>query len=256
MRKKIAILSMFCLTLTVQASGQSNEVDSFYTEPVVTTDMLMQPLKPSCLRNVTEGAGWDRNWFLEVKGGTSAFLGTPVGCGDLFGRLTPAFQIGVGKWFTPAVGGRVEFQGFQFKNAEFATMKYQFIHADFIYNLTAFIRQNDLGLSRWDVIPFLGVGMVQNSDWYIPGKSGGNHPFAFAYGLEVRYRITDRIHAVAELSGMSTMKNFDAIGTSSRFGDNMLSLSAGLFLYWERSVSSVSSMQSLSWIRMRNFRNL
>ena len=86
MRKKIAIMSMLCLALTAQASGQSNEVDSFYTEPVITTDMLMQPLKPTYLRNVTEGAGWDRNWFLEVKGGTSAFLGTPVGCGDLFDR--------------------------------------------------------------------------------------------------------------------------------------------------------------------------
>ena len=189
---------------------------------------MLQSLQPTYLRNVSEGSGWDRNWFLEVKGGTSAFLGSPVGCGDLFDRLTPALQVGVGKWFTPAVGGRIEFQGCQFKNAEFSTMKYQFIHADFMYNLTAFIRQNELGLSRWDVIPFLGIGMVHNSDWSSGNRSGTNHPFAFAYGLEARYRITNRLHMLAELSGMTTMKNFDAIGSSSRFGDNMLTLSAGL----------------------------
>ena len=228
MKKKIVIMSMLCLALTASASGQSNEVDSSYMEPVVTSDVMLQSLQPTYLRNVSEGSGWDRNWFLEVKGGTSAFLGSPVGCGDLFDRLTPAVQVGIGKWFTPAVGGRIEFQGCQFKNAEFATMKYQFIHADFMYNLTAFIRQNELGLSRWDVIPFLGIGMVHNSDWSSGNRSGTNHPFAFAYGLEARYRITNRLHLLAELSGMTTMKNFDAIGSSSRFGDNMLTLSAGL----------------------------
>ena len=228
MKKKIVIMSMLCLALTASASGQSNEVDSSYMEPVVTSDVMLQSLQPTYLRNVSEGSGWVRNWFLEVKGGTSAFLGSPVGCGDLFDRLTPALQVGVGKWFTPAVGGRIEFQGCQFKNAEFATMKYQFIHADFMYNLTAFIRQNELGLSRWDVIPFLGIGMVHNSDWSSGNRSGTNHPFAFAYGLEARYRITNRLHMLAELSGMTTMKNFDAIGSSSRFGDNMLTLSAGL----------------------------
>ena len=228
MKKKIVIMSMLCLALTASASGQSNEVDSSYMEPVITSDVMLQSLQPTYLRNVSEGSGWDRNWFLEVKGGTSAFLGSPVGCGDLFDRLTPALQVGVGKWFTPAVGGRIEFQGCQFKNAEFSTMKYQFIHADFMYNLTAFIRQNELGLSRWDVIPFLGIGMVHNSDWSSGNRSGTNHPFAFAYGLEARYRITNRLHLLAELSGMTTMKNFDAIGSSSRFGDNMLTLSAGL----------------------------
>ena len=228
MKKKIVIMSMLCLALTASASGQSNEVDSSYMEPVITSDVMLQSLQPTYLRNVSEGSGWDRNWFLEVKGGTSAFLGSPVGCGDLFDRLTPAVQVGIGKWFTPAVGGRIEFQGCQFKNAEFATMKYQFIHADFMYNLTAFISQNELGLSRWDVIPFLGIGMVHNSDWSNGNGSGTNHPFAFAYGLEARYRITNRLHLLAELSGMTTMKNFDAIGSSSRFGDNMLTLSAGL----------------------------
>ena len=122
MKKKIVIMSMLCLALTASASGQSNEADSSYMEPAVTSDVMLQSLQPTYLRNVCEGSGWDRSWFLEVKGGTSAFLGSPIGCGDLFDRLTPTLQVGIGKWFTPAVGGRIEFQGCQFKNAEFATM--------------------------------------------------------------------------------------------------------------------------------------
>lgn len=110
MKKKIVIMSMICLALTASASGQSNEVDSSYMEPVITSDVMLQSLQPTYLRNVSEGSGWDRNWFLEVKGGTSTFLGSPVGCGDLFDRLTPALQVGIGKWFTPAVGVELSFR--------------------------------------------------------------------------------------------------------------------------------------------------
>lgn len=58
-----------------------------------------------------------------------------------------------------------------------------------------------------------------------------------------RYRISNRLHLVAELSGMTTFKSFDAIGASNRFGDNMLNLSAGLSLTigksgWKRVVDA------------------
>lgn len=231
MKKKIFFMSMFCLALTTVAHGQQTSADTLAVKADITTEYLLQPLKPTYLKNANVASGWGSNWFVEVKGGASAFMGSPLGCGDVFDRVTPTLQVGIGKWFTPAVGGRVAFQGFQFKNAEFAKMDYQFVHADFMYNLTAFVRQNELGLARWDVIPFIGVGMAHNSDWNGNGVTGhvsGSHPFAFAYGLEARYHLTNRLHLTAELSGMTTMKNFDAIGTASRFGDNMITLSAGL----------------------------
>jgi len=43
------------------------------------------------------------NWFVSVTGGATAFLGTPLGCEDLFGRVKPSYNLAVGKWFTPAV---------------------------------------------------------------------------------------------------------------------------------------------------------
>ena len=61
-----------------------------------------------------------------------------------------------------------------------------------------------------------------------PGHASGSHPFAFSYGVECRYRLNNRMHLLAELSGLTTAKNFDAVGSSSKFGDNMLTLSAGL----------------------------
>ena len=233
MTGKILFLSTLCLSaMTVKATDVNTTSDSIVKQVSVTSEYYLQTLKPTYLTNVSEAANWGKNWFIEVKGGASAFLGSPIGCGDVFDRLTPALQVGLGKWFTPAVGGRVVYQGMSFKNGEFKSMNYHFVHADFLYNLTSGINCNDLGLSRWDVIPYVGVGMIYNPDWYAtcshPGGASGSHPFAFSYGLECRYRLTNRMHVVAELSGMTTAKNFDGLGASSKFGDNMLTLSVGL----------------------------
>lgn len=233
MTGKNLFLSALCLSaMTVKASDADTASDSIVKQVSVTSENYLQTLKPTYLTNVSEAANWGNNWFIEVKGGASAFLGSPIGCGDVFDRLSPALQVGLGKWFTPAVGGRVAYQGMSFKNGEFKSMNYHFVHADFLYNLTSGINCNDLGMSRWDVIPYVGVGMIYNPDWYstcgYPGGASGSHPFAFSYGLECRYRLTNRMQLVGELSGMTTAKNFDGIGASSKFGDNMLTLSAGL----------------------------
>ena len=224
---------MMCLAaMTASAQTARQSSDSLYIQKSYSQEQMLMPVNPTYLKNVSEAANWGRNWFIEAKGGASAFLGTPIGCGDVFDRVTPLLQIGVGKWFTPAIGGRIGFQGLSFKNAEFQTMKYQFVHADFLYNITSGIRQNESGIPLWDVIPFVGVGMIHNSDWInnctCQGGSSGSHPFAFTYGVEARYRISDRVHLVGEVSGMLTARNFDGIGTSTKFGDNMISVSAGL----------------------------
>lgn len=56
---------------------------------------------------------WTDNWFISVSGGASSFIGSPLGCDDLFGRIKPALQISLGKWHTPSVGNRLVFQGFE-----------------------------------------------------------------------------------------------------------------------------------------------
>ena len=233
MTGKILFLSTLCLSvLPLRANDADTSADSIAMQVQETSEQYLQRLTPTYLKKVSEAANWGRNWFMEVKGGASAFLGSPIGCGDVFDRLTPVLQLGVGKWFTPAVGGRVAYQGFRFKNAELKSMDYHFFHADFLFNLCSGVRCNDLGLSRWDVIPYLGVGMAYNPNWKTddmnPDHASGNHPFAFSYGLELRYRLGNRIQLVADISGMTTAKDFVGVSPSSGFGDHMISLSAGL----------------------------
>lgn len=260
------MMCLIAMTASAQTARQSS--DSLYIQKSYSQEQMLMPVNPTYLKHVSEAANWGRNWFIEAKGGASAFLGTPIGCGDVFDRVTPLLQIGVGKWFTPAIGGRIGFQGLSFKNADFQTMKYQFVHADFLYNITSGIRQNESGIPLWDVIPFVGVGMIHNSDWInnctCQGGSSGSHPFAFTYGVEARYRISDRVHLVGEVSGMLTARNFDGIGTSTKFGDNMISVSAGLSFTigktgWKRVVDATPYIEQnlalqdyIAYMRDRN----
>lgn len=259
MRKNILMFLTGCLaTMTISASNTHHNADSIYKQNLFSQEQMRLPMNPTYLKNVSEAANWGRNWFIEIKGGASAFLGSPIGCGDVFDRITPALQVGVGKWFTPAIGGRVGFQGLTFKNAEFKSMKYQFYHADLMYNLTSGLRQNEDGLSLWDIVPYVGVGMVHNADWSDPCSCGsgsdGSRPFAFTYGLEISYRIGNRVKLVAGVSGLTTAQNFDNIGSSIKFKDNMLTVSAGLSITlgkagWKRVVDATPYIEQNAYLK-------
>lgn len=259
MRKNILMFLTGCLaTMTISASNTHHNADSIYKQNTFSQKQMLLPMNPTYLKNVSEAANWGRNWFIEIKGGASAFLGSPIGCGDVFDRITPALQVGVGKWFTPAIGGRVGFQGLTFKNAEFKSMKYQFYHADLMYNLTSGLRQNEYGLSLWDIVPYVGVGMIHNANWSDPCSCGrgsdGSRPFAFTYGLEIGYRIGNRVKLIAGVSGLTTAQNFDNMGSSIKFKDNMLTFSAGLSITlgkagWKRVVDATPYIEQNAYLK-------
>lgn len=259
MRKNILLFLTGCFaTMIVSASNIHHNADSIYKQNLFSQEQMLLPMNPTYLKNISEAANWGRNWFIEIKGGASAFLGSPIGCGDVFDRITPALQVGVGKWFTPAIGGRVGFQGLTFKNAEFKYMKYQLYHADLMYNLTSGLRQNEYGLSFWDIVPYVGVGMVHNADWSDPCSCGsgadGSRPFAFTYGLEIGYRIGNRVKLVAGVSGLTTAQNFDNMGSSIKFKDNILTVSAGLSITlgkagWKRLVDATPYIEQNAYLK-------
>lgn len=259
MRKNFLMFLTGCLAaMTVSASNIHHNADSIYKQNTFSQEQMLLPMNPTYLKNISEAANWGRNWFIEIKGGASAFLGSPIGCGDVFDRITPALQVGVGKWFTPAIGGRVGFQGLTFKNAEFKSMKYQLYHADLMYNLTSGLRQNEYGLSLWDIVPYVGVGMIHNGDWSDPCSCGsgsdGSRPFAFTYGLEIGYRIGNRVKLVAGVSGLTTAQNFDNMGSSIKFKDNMFTVSAGLSITlgkagWKRVVDATPYIEQNAYLK-------
>ena len=83
--------TLFILTLGFSFQGQINARAVLPTDSIKQTHLLHQeeilkPLEPTLLPNEVAYSNWKSNWFFNVSGGTSAFIGSPLGCEDLFGR--------------------------------------------------------------------------------------------------------------------------------------------------------------------------
>ena len=234
MIRRFLLLTVLSLPLMARAYNVP-VTDTIRWEIVPQWEELLQPLKPVYLENAVEVSPWRGNWFMNVSGGVSAFIGSPLGCGDIFDRTKPALSVSVGKWFTPAIGARVTFQGMQFKDALLETRKFQHLHADLMWNVLSSISQSKDDF-RWDLVPYVGLGLLHNDEL-------DRQPFAVSYGVQGRYRLTDRLHLTAELGCATTFKDFDGMGAGNRWGDRMLSLTAG-FSYtigkrgWKRVVDA------------------
>jgi len=59
-------------------------------------------------------------------------------------------------------------------------------------------------------------------------EDNGKSPFVINYGVIGQYRLTKRLAVNMELGGATTFRDFDGVGASNKFGDNLFTLSAGL----------------------------
>lgn len=169
-------------------------------------------------------------WFINPSVGVTAFIGSPLGCEDLFGRVTPVFSLSAGKWFNRSVGGRVTFQGFDFINGNINHNKYLGAFMDVLWNPS---RQYSNNKVRWEFVPFIGTGLVSNF-------TANKNNFAIHYGLQNLIRINDLLSFTLEFGGFSSFSDFDGIGSNGTLKDNMFHITAGLtFRFKERKNSYV-----------------
>ena len=245
MTKQLIFIFIMLCTVQAQTKAQSAQEDTVrYTSRHAAAELL-QPTQPVYLDGVVLPMRGSGNWFVSIAGGTTAFLGTPLGCEDLFGRLKPSYSLAVGKWFTPSVGARINYSGLQFKDARLSTQDYHHIHADLLWNVLGgrYARKEQV---RWSLAPFAGVGLLHHA-------TNGHNPFAISYGVQGQYRISKRVSAMLELSGMTTFQDFDGYGRANRLGDHMLSLSAGFTFHigqtgWKRAIDATSYIRRDEWL--------
>ena len=210
-------------------------------------DEMLRPLKPSYMKGALVASPWTDNWVIQAAGGTTVFLGTPLGCNDLFGRMKPAFSVSLGKWFTPSVGGRLNYGGIQFNDCDNQSQDYQYLRADFMWNVLGNLYEDDdHSFSRWSVIPYVGIGMLHNKD-------NGHKPFAISYGIQGQYHLSRCIAVTAEIGNMTTMQDFDGYGNAHRLGDHLLSASLGLSVHigksgWKRAIDARPYIAQNEWL--------
>lgn len=236
------------LCLCGQVQGNAKTTDdgtNGLVSSVMNEDMLRQ-IEPTYLKEVAVPSAWSSNWFVGVSGGTSTFVGKPFGAGNLFDRMKPALAIEAGKWFTPEIGGRLSFQGFQFKDASMSVRDYKIVHADFLWNMSSSFATNYATTQRWGVIPFVGCGIIHNED-------NCKSPFVINYGMMAQYQLTRRLSVNMELGGATMFRDFDSKGSSNKFGDNLFTLSAGLTFNigkvgWKKVVDAAPYINQNKWL--------
>lgn len=106
----LAVMATYALPLRAQEDKYKDYQEVYRdtvdfvapTEVQLRKDSILDPL-----RVVTNK--FERNWFVFATGGVHTFRGDYSSTGKFSGTLSPDWGVGVGKWFTPGVGLKVEF---------------------------------------------------------------------------------------------------------------------------------------------------
>ena len=203
-------------------------------------------------RYITNGF-WD-NWFIQFGAGAQMYFGDHNKELELGDRITPAFEIAAGKWFTPSIGTRLMVQGLSYKGATqngahstgvgvagkeghgywLTHQKYPFVnaHVDFMFNLS-----NIIGGYRedrfWDIQPYVGVG------WICTWDEPKNQSVTYAAGIHNSFRLGERFDLYLDVRGGMLADTFEG-ETGGRNHEGNLSATLGLAYNfnkrgWDRS---------------------
>lgn len=198
MKQSVIALFLACFTLSAVAQGESKK------GPYETNKF------------------WD-NWFISLGAGGQVYFGEDDEQGKFGDRITPAFDISVGKWITPAVGVRLQFGGFNGKGFSYGDSPYAYgkknsdglyktkfnllnLHADVMYDLiTAIKGYNEERL--YSVIPYVGFGVAR----MYKSDRPTNSDFSANLGIINRFRVSDAIDINLELKGYFVNQSFDGV---------------------------------------------
>ncbi|MDE5635542.1 MAG: hypothetical protein K2I52_04470, partial [Muribaculaceae bacterium] len=111
------------------------------------------------------------NWFIQLGAGiNSPFVENRTGEGTKH-QLTPAYNLGVGKWFSPYLGVRLDFQyaNMKWKNDGENKAKYINANFDFMWDMCNSLGGVNAGRPV-SVLPFVGIGGTYAFDFDSPSK--------------------------------------------------------------------------------------
>lgn len=148
------------------------------------------------------------NWFVGVGGGVNTFLEEGYGI-----RIFPSIDANFGKWFTPSVGMRVGYQGFQSggwsdtatllgptldtdKDMYLEKFGYMYIHGDFLWNISnAFSGYKETRF--WNFVPYMHAGFFRS--YGLDDVDFSDNEFAAGAGLLHNLRIIDRLDFIIDM---------------------------------------------------------
>ena len=151
------------------------------------------------------------NWFIGAGGGVNLLWNEGVDAEDLM--ISPSIDAYLGKWFTPAVGMRVGYQGFYSQiwsdtpsllgptmdtqeKMYLQKFGYMYVHGDFLWNIS-----NALGGYKetrfWNFVPYLHAGFFRS--YGLDDVNFADNEFAMGAGLVHNLRLANRLDLVIDM---------------------------------------------------------
>ena len=164
------------------------------------------------------------NWFIQIGAGiNSLFAENTAVNGDASHKLKVAYDFGFGKWFTPYIGWRANFQGgtLHWNNYVYHKMNHVSGSVDFMWDM--FNSMGGVNSKRvFSIVPFMGLGAAYS--WHMQPKgtiAGKNNPHKDSTwapmvtgGIQLRFRLCRYVDFFAEgrVSAMGDVFNGTAYG--------------------------------------------
>ena len=222
---------------------------------------------PSEKYSVFTNTFWD-NWFVSAGVGAEMLLGNGDAHNSIGDRISPTFNASVGKWFTPGLGLRLQYSGYEGKGARkgfgsFAKgtpdaagyydqkFHYMNLHGDVLFNLSAMIAGYNPD-RVYEVIPYLGAGFTHS-------YSGVNKSQALAVnaGIINKFRVSPVLDINLELSGMMVEGKFDREPGGKHDFDGVVAATAGLTYHFKTRgfEKAIVAKDLISEAELRDMRN-
>ena len=206
------------------------------------------------------------NWFILGDAGINAYWGDDTSKGSLSSRLTPHFNIGIGKWFVPGFGAKLQFTGFRSRADKWCEayfthdskeyidqegnsywkerIKWFNLNFDLMFNLSRIIKGyegNDSEKLMNQFIASVGLGVTHPYDF----PKYPNNDFAGHLELQYSRFFSPKKDFSLDVRLRSIFQNSEFDGNSDDFIDTNLSLNVGFTYYfkkrgWERAVANTT----------------
>lgn len=251
--KRITYEKVIVLSALLLVTGMSVYAQEDFSKSIKTTTTIVENADKY---KVETNRFWS-NWFVTAGGGALIFFGDhnmQMKFGD---RLSPALDIGFGKWFTPGIGVRFMYSGLTIKgatqNGSHSTgkvydasqwldeQKFDFmnIHGDVLFNASNLL----CGYNEkrfWSVTPYVGLG------WILTWETPRARNFNASIGLINSFRLSSAFDLNLDVRGTATKDEFDG-ERGGRKEEGLLSVTVGVTYKFPRRTWGRSTVKTITF---------
>lgn len=254
--KKTVLISMAACSAALLTGVNANA-----QEVVVEESEVVEVAEVPCKTNYYTTA--KDNWFIQIGAGiNSPFVENYLPNGDQKHHLAIAYNLGVGKWFSPYLGWRLSFLGgpLHWDNQVYSKAKFVNANLDFMWDM--FNSLGGVNSKRvFSIVPFVGLGGTFTWD-YKPdganivgndGKTKSNSwTLPVSAGLQLRFRLCKYVDFFAEGRAQFYGDNFNNYAYGDPVDVNISAVGGFTFYIGGRDFKSYNPCDYLGYINNLN----